>query len=44
MAYSLSGSDQVSRVRSDYGSGNLVKAFSLSEAIRLAGLARVSMS
>jgi hypothetical protein len=38
--FSLSGSDRVSRVRSDYGSGNRVKAFSLSGAI---GLARVKL-
>jgi hypothetical protein len=33
----LSGSGWVSRVRSGYGSGNRVKAFSLSGAIGLAG-------
>jgi hypothetical protein len=34
----LSGSGQVSRVRSGYGSGNRVKAFSLSGAIGFTGL------
>jgi hypothetical protein len=43
MAFSLSGSDRVSRVRSDYGLGNRVKAFSLSGVIGLAGLAQVKL-
>jgi hypothetical protein len=37
-AFSLFGSDRVSRVRSDYGSGNQVRHFPYPGAIRLAWL------
>jgi hypothetical protein len=42
-AETLSGSVRVSRVRSGYGSGNRVKAFSLSGVIGLAELSRVKL-
>jgi hypothetical protein len=42
-AKNLSRIGSGSRVRSDYGSGNRVKAFSLSGAIGLARLARVKL-